>query len=95
MAQNKTQPTRVSATSYLNAIEDDAQRRDAKTLHKLLRSVSGKKPVMWGPSIVGYGQYHYKYDSGREGDAARIAFSPARRTSSSISRRGSAPPLRS
>ena len=76
MAENKTRPTRSSVASFLNAIENEQKRKDAKALDKLLRKVSGAKPTMWGSSIVGYGQYHYRYESGREGDHLRIGFSP-------------------
>jgi hypothetical protein len=76
MAENKTQPTRLSVSEFLSGIEDERRRRDAKALDKLFRGITGEKPVLWGPSIVGYGSYHYKYDSGREGDSMRIGFSP-------------------
>ena len=76
MAENKTQPTRQSVAKFLNAIEDEGKRRDARAIDKLFRRVTGEKPVMWGPSIVGYGTYHYKYASGREGDFMRLGFSP-------------------
>ena len=69
MAENKTKPTKVSASKYIAEIGDEAKRADAKTLVKLLQDVTGEKAAMWGPSIVGFGSYHYKYDSGREGDA--------------------------
>ncbi len=68
MAENKTRPTNVSATQYVNAIEDADRRRDCKAIMKMMKQVTGEKPVMWGPSLVGYGSYHYKYPSGREGD---------------------------
>lgn len=76
MAKNKTQPTTMTASAFLNAIDDEDRRRDCKTIAKLLREISGKRSVMWGTSIIGYGQYHYKYASGREGDSFRIGFSP-------------------
>ncbi len=78
-AKNKTQPSKTSVASFLNAIDDDDRRRDCKAIAKLLKEVSGKRPVMWGTSIVGYGTYHYKYASGREGDSPRIGFSPRKR----------------
>jgi len=78
-APNKTRPTEQSVATFLNAIPDDAKRRDAKALDRLLRKVSGEKPRMWGASIVGYGSYHYRYASGREGDSLRIGFSPRAR----------------
>jgi len=76
MAENKTKPTEVSVTAYIDAIPDAAKRADAKALAKLMQGVAGEKPKMWGPSIVGFGSYHYKYESGREGDMPLIAFSP-------------------
>jgi len=76
MAENKTKQTKVSPTKYIAEIGDDAKRADAKALVKLLQEVTGEKAAMWGPSIVGFGSYHYKYDSGREGDMPLIGFSP-------------------
>lgn len=76
MAENKTKPTKVSASKYIAEIGDEARRADAKALVKLLQEVTGEKAAMWGPSIVGFGSYHYKYDSGREGDMPLIGFSP-------------------
>jgi hypothetical protein len=76
MADNKTKPTQLSVTAFIDALTDPDRRADAKTLVKLMQSESGEKPKMWGPSIIGFGSYHYTYDSGREGDAPLIAFSP-------------------
>jgi hypothetical protein len=76
MAENKTKPTNVSVATFVDAVPDQTRRADAKTLVKLMRSASGEKPKMWGPSIIGFGNYHYRYDSGREGDAPLIGFSP-------------------
>ena len=76
MAENKTKPTNVSVTAFLDAVTNQTSRADAKTLVKLMQSATGEKPKMWGPSIVGFGSYHYKHDSGREGDMPIIAFSP-------------------
>jgi uncharacterized protein DUF1801 len=76
MAENKTKPTEVSVTAYIDAITDQTKRADAKALVKLMQSAAGEKPKMWGPSIIGFGSYHYKYESGREGDMPLIAFSP-------------------
>src|SRR5205085_8440238 len=76
MAENKTKQTTVSASQYIAEIGDEAKRADAKSLAKLVQEVTGEKPAMWGPSIVGFGSYHYKYDSGREGDMPLIGFSP-------------------
>jgi uncharacterized protein DUF1801 len=76
MAENKTKPTKLSVAAFIDAIKDPARRADAKALLKLMQSAAGEKPAMWGPSIVGFGSYHYKYESGREGDMPLIAFSP-------------------
>ena len=76
MADNKTKPTKLSVASFIDALADDTRRADAKALVKLMKNASGKKPKMWGPSIIGFGSYHYRYDSGREGDMPLIAFSP-------------------
>lgn len=74
-AQNKTVPTNANVLEFL-ANFDDGQRKDSETLITLMQKISGKPPVMWGPSIIGFGHYHYKYASGREGDVPAIAFSP-------------------
>jgi hypothetical protein len=76
MAENKTKPTKISVTAFIDAIADQTRRADAKVLIKLMKGVVGQKPQMWGPSIVGFGSYHYKYDSGREGDMPLVGFSP-------------------
>ena len=76
MADNKTKPTKVSVAGFINALTDPAKRADAKALVKLMQSAAGEKPKMWGPSIIGFGTYHYKYESGREGDMPLIGFSP-------------------
>ncbi len=76
MAESKTKPTTVGVTEFIDAIPDPAARADAKALVKLMRSATGEKPKMWGPSIIGFGSYHYVYDSGREGDMPVVGFSP-------------------
>ncbi len=76
MADNKTKPTKLSVAAFIDAITDQTRRADAKALVKLMRRASGEKPTMWGPSIIGFGSYHYTYDSGREGDMPLIGFSP-------------------
>lgn len=75
-AQNKTQPTKVSVKDFLSGIQDVQRMKDAEVLVRLMRKITGKTAVMWGPSIIGFGQYHYKYESGREGDIGAIGFSP-------------------
>lgn len=75
-AKNKTQKTKASVTEFLDAVENDRRREDGYTLMRLMKKVTLKKPVMWGPSIIGFDQVHYKYESGREGDICRLGFSP-------------------
>ena len=76
MAENKTQPTKASVTAFLDGIEDTGKRADAKKVAAMMRKATGKPPKMWGPSIVGYDSYHYRYASGREGDFMVTGFSP-------------------
>lgn len=76
MAEAKTKPTNASVESFIDAVEPASKREDARVLDALFRKVTGEKPRMWGPTMIGYGQYHYKYDSGREGDHMRSGFSP-------------------
>ena len=76
MAELKTQPTRASVTAFISEVTPEERRADCKTLHKLMRKVTGAKATMWGTSIVGYGQYRYKYATGREGDWFFVGFSP-------------------
>jgi Domain of unknown function (DU1801) len=76
MAANKTQLTELSVAAFIGQLADAAQRADATALVKLLESAIREKPKMWGPAIIGFGAYHYKYESGREGDMPLIAFSP-------------------
>jgi hypothetical protein len=76
MAENKTKATKVSVSAFIDAITDEGRRSDAKALVKLMQKAAGEKPKMWGPSIIGFGSYHYTYDSGREGDMPVVAFSP-------------------
>jgi hypothetical protein len=80
MADNKTKPTKLSVTAFIDALPDQTRRADAKALVKLMHSATGEKPKMWGPSIIGFGSYHYTYDSGREGDMPLAAFSPRKGT---------------
>lgn len=75
MAESKTKPSDASVSAYLAAIADPERRTDCETLVKLMRKVTQQKPRMWGPGIVGFGSYHYTYESGREGDACATGFS--------------------
>ena len=74
MSELKTKPTKVRAGSYIAAMANEEQRSDARTLVALMRRVTRQEPRMWGPSIVGFGSYHYKYASGHEGDSALTGF---------------------
>lgn len=76
MADNKTKPTKLSVAAFIAALTDSTRRADAKALVKLMQSAAGEEPKMWGPSIIGFGSFHYKYESGREGDMPLIGFSP-------------------
>ena len=80
VAGNKTRPTRASVTGFMSGIEDPQQRRDAKRVAAMMRKATGSRARMWGPSIVGYGRYHYRYASGREGDFMITGFSPRKQS---------------
>lgn len=73
---NKTQPTAVDPLSFIDRVKSDVRRRDAHELVEVMREVTGEPPRMWGPSIVGFGTVHYRYESGREGDICLAGFSP-------------------
>jgi hypothetical protein len=76
MTANKTAPTAVDPLKFISAVPHPTRRADAEVFLRIMEKVSGQPPAMWGPTIVGFGSYHYKYDSGREGDAGAIGFSP-------------------
>ena len=76
MAELKTKPTDVNVEHFLAAVPDERKRQDARVLLTLMQELTGEAPRMWGPSIVGFGSYHYVYESGREGDWMRTGFSP-------------------
>ncbi|MFO1050640.1 MAG: DUF1801 domain-containing protein [Planctomycetota bacterium] len=73
-AENKTKPTKISVTAHLAAIADETRRADCKKLAALMKRVTGCAPKMWGASIVGFDQYRYRYDSGREGEMCAVGF---------------------
>ena len=79
MGQNKTIPTAASPSAFIDQVADEQRRRDCKALVALMREATGHPPKMWGPSIVGFDRYHYKYASGREGDIMVTGFSPRKR----------------
>lgn len=75
MTKNKTQPTNVSVKIFLDSVSD-SRRQEANILIVILKEISGEDPVMWGPSIIGFGIQHYKYNTGRQGDMPKLSFSP-------------------
>ena len=76
MAEMKTQETDASVDAFLDGVAHDKRRCDSLVVRDMMRRVTGCEPRMWGPSIVGFGRYHYTYDSGREGDFFLTGFSP-------------------
>ncbi|MFC9771502.1 MULTISPECIES: DUF1801 domain-containing protein [unclassified Pseudarthrobacter] len=76
MAENKTAPTGADVSEFLARVEHPVRRADGFELMELMRDITGQEAVMWGPTIVGFGSYHYRYATGREGDAAAVGFSP-------------------
>lgn len=76
MAEMKTTVNDASVEEFLSRVEGEQKRRDSFEILKIMKRVTKKKPKMWGPAIIGFGSYHYKYESGREGDMPQIAFSP-------------------
>ncbi len=76
MAEIKTKPTDAAVAAFIAGVDHAGKRADAEVLDALFRRVTGQEPRMWGATIIGYGQYHYRYDSGREGDMCRVGFSP-------------------
>lgn len=79
MAEAKTKPTNESVKDFLNRIPEAERREDCFAIAKMMEEITGEKPKMWGPSIVGFGSYHYKYASGREGDWLVTGFSPRKK----------------
>ena len=76
MAEIKTKATEVSVDEFIEAVPIPQRREDAKKLRAMMERLTGQPAKMWGPSIIGFGQYHYKYDSGHGGTMARLGFSP-------------------
>src|SRR5688572_10491793 len=76
MYELKTKPTDVTVDNFLDAVPDPQRREDGRKVRAMMERISGEPAKMWGPSIVGFGRYHYRYDSGHEGDMARAGFSP-------------------
>lgn len=76
MTDNKTRPTGASVAAFINAIEDPQRRADVRKVGAMMRRATGKRAKLWGSSIVGYGTYRYKYESGREGEFMLTGYSP-------------------
>lgn len=79
MAELKTKATKASVEAFINGVDDEGRREDCRTLMKIMSRITKADPVMWGGSIVGFGTYHYVYDSGREGDWFMVGFSPRKK----------------
>ena len=75
-ANNKTVENEGSVSDFLSQVQDDKRRQDAISINELMTQITGQQPKMWGGSIVGFGRYHYKYESGREGDFMKVGCSP-------------------
>ena len=80
MAANKTKPTNASVEEFLNAVENETRKKDAFVILDLMKQITKQNPVMWGPSLIGFGKIHYKYKSGREGDWFLTGFSPRKQS---------------
>ena len=76
MAENKTQATEASVEAFLAKVEPEQRREDGRLVAEMMARITGEPATMWGPSIIGFGTRHYRYESGREGDICRIGFSP-------------------
>lgn len=76
MAELKTKKTSASVSAFLDSVADESVRKDCRTLVQMMKKATKSQPKMWGPSIVGFGDYRYKYETGREGDWFRAGFSP-------------------
>ena len=76
MTENKTKVTAIDPHDFIEQVDGEEKRKDAEELVGMMSKVTGKPPKMWGPTIIGFGKYHYKYDSGREGEICMTGFSP-------------------
>lgn len=76
MAENKTQKTKASVEDFINSVDHEGKRKDAFEILEMMKTITKEEPKMWGTSIIGFGDLHYKYASGREGDWFKIGFSP-------------------
>ena len=80
MAENKTKPTANSVEDFINKVDHPQKREDSFTLLEIMKEITGEEAVLWGPSLIGFGTYHYKYESGREGDFFLTGFSPRKQS---------------
>ena len=80
MADLKTKPTKVDVEKFLKSVIDKKRQEDSFKVLELMKNITKEEPIMWGPSIVGFGSYHYKYESGREGDMCITGFSPRKQS---------------
>ena len=80
MADLKTKPNKASIDKFLNSIKDEKKRSDSYKILDIMKKITKEEPTMWGPSIIGFGSYHYKYASGREGDFFLTGFSPRKQS---------------
>lgn len=76
MVENKTVKNNNSVEDFLNTVDNEQKRADSFRILDMMQEITGEEPKMWGPSIIGFGEYHYRYASGHEGDAALVGFSP-------------------
>lgn len=76
MAENKTKPTAINPQDYVAALTDPVRKADSEVMLTVIGRITDEKPKMWGPTIIGFGDYHYKYESGREGDFFQAGFAP-------------------
>jgi len=76
MAELKTKQTETSVTAFLNTVADEQKRKDSFEIVEMMKTATGLPPKLWGTSIIGFGSYHYKYESGHEGDMCIIGFAP-------------------
>ena len=76
MKDNKTQPSQQSVISFIESVDSEQRKKDAHQLLSFMKDITQEKAVLWGPSLIGFGKYHYKCDSGREGDFFEVGFSP-------------------
>jgi len=80
MAENKTKQTEANVDDFLKGVADERKKSDSYKLIEIMSAITGEGPKMWGPSIIGFGKYHYKYDSGHEGDFMLVGFSPRKQS---------------